>query len=107
MKKTIFLAIIVFLIIINIIQFLWDRITYPLYKDAIPDEKTALAIGIAVLIADNEEHFNTDDYSAIYLPQQKAWYVGNFDEDPNYAGASTRVIIRKRDGKILRLNRFM
>ena len=102
MKKIVFIAIIVALLLLNIFQFAWDNLAHRLFTDAVPDERTARAIAEAVLTAAFGEGRDPDSLNVVYLSKKKAWMV--YKPIPEgYLGGGLEVMIRQRDGKIMEL----
>ena len=106
MKNIIVIILIMILTLLNVLQLTWDHIAYPLYKNVVPDEKTALAVAKAVLDADAGGNFDINDLEVVSIPNNNEWYVCERLK-PNYVGGPAGVVIRKRDGKILRFNRIL
>lgn len=100
-KRVIVVAIILVLFLLNVFQFTWDFFAYPLNEDVVPDEQAAISIGGAVLSARYKKELDTSSFEAFYIPDKKAWYVGDFTYHEERVGGAPRVIIRKRDGKVL------
>ena len=74
-----------------------------LFTDAISDEKTAIAVGRAVLLsAFGDMILSQEPLGAFYNARKKCWVVyGNWPENPDLVGGVGSVTIRKRDGKIM------
>ena len=107
MKKMMVITIIVVLILLNALQFTWNHLAYRLFTDVVPDEKTALAIGKAVINATYGVDTDMGSLEVGYLPQKKAWLVGTMPPPEGYVGGVIQILIRKRDGKIIQMNASM
>jgi len=96
-NKILYISILIFLLLLNIFQFVWEHMAYRLFTDAVPDEQTALKIGGAVLAA---VYYIEPDLKVDYDPKRKIWAVYYTAPEDSLGGSAT-VVIRKRDGKIL------
>jgi hypothetical protein len=101
MKKKRVIAIVVILSLVNLFQLSWNQYAYKLFQDAVPTEEVAIEVGKAVLAGAYGEGilelatFEVNEYS------DKAWIVyGNLGKG---LGSWPVTIIRKNDGKILKL----
>ena len=98
-------CIIAVLVAANIAQFLLNN--NPLFTDAVPNEETALIIAEAVLVAAYGDYvLFTKPYSITYNESKKAWIItGNLPEPEGglMCGGVPEIVIRKRDGKIMKI----
>jgi len=104
-KKMIVLCIaVIVLLAANIFQFTWNKYANRLWKDAVPNEETALQIGSAVIEAMYGKDFSGQrTYGVKYDDKKKVWYVWvQIQEDIGPpAGILPEVTIRQHDGKIM------
>jgi hypothetical protein len=105
MKIVIFIVVII-LLLLNVLQFTWDYIAYPLFPDVISDEQAALEIGRAILVSVYGEAMNSEPMQAIYLPNKKAWHVSTIMQE-GYVGGVAGITIREHDGKVMSFSRGM
>ena len=99
MKKKIIVSAIVILALLNAFQFSWDHFAYQLFTDAVPTEEVALEVGKSVLAgAYGEEVLNME--FAVLEYNNNSWIVYG---DPGGIGGVPEIIIRKNDGKILKI----
>ena len=90
----------------NLFQIVWDHVLYPLDREAVPDERTALEIGKAVLRVEYLVDIDDISFEVCYLVSKKAWYISE-QMKTNRVGGAGGVVIRKCDGKVLGFKRFM
>jgi hypothetical protein len=99
-------CIIAILVAGNIAQLIWNN--GRLFVDAVPNEETALIIAEAILIsAYGGDVLFTKPFCATYDKFRKAWIVtGKLPEPPEgqfINGGVPEIVIRKRDGKIMKI----
>ena len=102
MKKTILIVVIVLLLLLNIFQFMWDHLANRLPTNAVPDERTALAIAKAVLSATFDDEMDMSTYEVAYWAKKKMWWVGKSTPE-GYLGGGMVIVIRERDGKVMEI----
>ena len=97
-KKKLSTMLILILLLGNIFQFVWGVYGLPFSKDAIPDEETALRVAEAVL---KSVHGDSFVVKVTLVVEQKngKWYVSA----KNWLDKAPGVVIRKHDGKILKI----
>ena len=114
-KKTIILwSVLALLAMGNILQLLLNH--YPLRRNAIPDEQTALRVAEAVIAARYGEESlliagQTMTFDITTDKFRRAWIItGVFPDPPSgylACGGVPEVIIRIRDGKVLKITHGM
>jgi hypothetical protein len=103
--KILIAAIVVFAAL-NAVQLLYSSFSDRLFLDAVPDEQTAIEVGRAVLLAAYGEEviLNQEPFSARYNPFRGHWAVsGTRPDAPDIERGIGSVLIRKNDGRILRI----
>jgi hypothetical protein len=115
--KVIVVIAIVLLALLNVYQFVQNNLAYRLSGDAIPDERAALEVAVAVINAVRRNaHMTVDvDVTTLEIKHGKAygktydiWWVYTSappcsPDDPIHLGGQYEVVIRKSDGKILEI----
>ena len=102
MKKICISSLIVALLLFNIFQLSWNQFAYNLFTDAVPTEKVAREVGKAVLVGAFGEGIADDLFEVIYDQNKKSWFVYARPEGL-FLGSVPVTVIRKHDGKILKL----
>jgi len=110
-RKLVYLwCVIAVLVAVNVTQFVLN--SNRLFTDAVPNEETASTIAEVVLISvyGDDVQF-TKPYSVTYNKVKKAWIVtGNLPEPQEgqlINGGVPEIIIRKRDGRIMKISHGM
>ena len=103
-NKCLVIAIIV-LALLNVTQLLYNKYAHRLTVDAIPDEKTAISVGRAILLSTyGDMILGQEPLNVFYNSRKNCWIVsGNWPDDPNLVGGVGSITIRKRDGKVLQI----
>jgi hypothetical protein len=97
MQKIVIIVIISVLVLLNVLQFSWDYLFNRLRFDVVQNKEMAFAIANVVM----EGSFESELTEVHYLPNRKAWLV--YHPGPkDYFGGGAAVIVRVRDGKILK-----
>ena len=101
--RKILLGVIIILLLINILQFAFYNFSKPLPKDAVPNREVAIKIAEVVLGSIYDEGvLLCKPYDVNYDKFKKSWVVcGTIPE--GYLGSPPKIIIRKKDGKILEI----
>jgi len=101
MKKISVILIIVILLLANLFQFSYNQFAHRLFTDAVPTEAVALEVGKAV-IAGAFGRGELDREVIVWENSNNTWTV--FAPLPDGLGWSYEIVIRKRDGKILKMH---
>jgi hypothetical protein len=104
MKKVIKILLVISLLGLNIIQFFIYNYSHNLPIDAVPNEVVAIQIAEAVLIPIyGEDVLLNRPFEVIYDKSMKSWIViGTLPE--GYLGGVSEVVIKKKDGKIMKIS---
>ena len=105
-KMVILCCIIVFLLFGNGFQFVWNNYANRLPVDAVPNEVTALEIGKAVLMSVSlgydVDTLDERSFDVTFNNRQNVWIITSSLPD-GYLGGVSEIIIRKSDGKIIKI----
>ena len=99
MKKALIIAI-VFLLLLNVFQFIWHNTAHRLFTDIVANEQTALEIGRAVLVALYGEEIRAEPLEVNYNSNKKQWRVAAISTK-DMVGGPAAVYIRQHDGKVM------
>jgi hypothetical protein len=103
MKKVIKILLVIALLGLNIIQFYIYNYSHNLRVEAVPNEEVAIQIAEAVLIPIyGEDVLLNRPFKAIYDKSLKSWIViGTLPE--GYLGGVPEIVIRRKDGRIMKI----
>ena len=102
-KKIILFSIIMVLYATLVYQMFSNYNQYSFWQGAVPNVSTASAVAEAVFSAAyGEEISNAKPYSVVFKKLTGSWYVRTFTEE-DQPGIWLEIIIRARDGKIMKL----
>ncbi len=117
MKKAVIIISVGLLVLLNIVQFVNYNFTLHFADDRLPnffddvisDENTALEVAEDILISVYGEDISDEKpFNIRYDNIKKAWVIsGKGSDDPNWLGGVASVIIRKKDGKVLKITHGM
>jgi len=107
MKKIIVMIVIFLLIITNLLQFGWYNYSSYFYDDVIYNENVALEIAETVLVATyGERVLKEKPFYINYDKRRGAWVISGRMNSDSLGGVAT-IVIRKKDGKILKITHGM
>ena len=105
MRKKIYVIVLVFFVMLNIAQFIFNNINLLFYRNEVVSREGAVLIAKAALIQRyGEGYYNEFElvYYATLIENDNIWLVNCLPKEPRF-GRSPYVFIRKLDGKVLRV----